>query len=83
MTATVRIHWKREYDNNTMWNEVCAWAIEYFGLPGDRFSTAANVDYMDFHFNSPNYALLMSLRLNAEIVSSEKKTVEIFSHFLQ
>ena len=69
MTATVRIHWRREYDNNTMWNEVCAWAIEYFGLPGDRFSTAANVDYMEFHFNSPKDALMMSLRWNAEVVS--------------
>jgi hypothetical protein len=52
-----------------MWNEVCAWAIEYFGLPGDRFSTAANVDYMEFHFNSPKDALMMSLRWNAEVVS--------------
>jgi hypothetical protein len=66
-----------------MWNEVCAWAIEYFGLPGDRFSTAANVDYMEFHFNSPKDALLMSLRWNAEMVPNEQKTVENFSHFLQ
>ncbi len=81
--STVRIHWSRKYDNIVMWNEVCAWAIEYFGLPGDRFSTAANVDYMEFHFNSPKDALLMSLRWNAEIVPSEQKTVENFSHFLQ
>jgi hypothetical protein len=52
-----------------MWNEVCAWAIEYFGLPGDRFRTAANVEYMEFHFNNPKDALLMSLRWNAEVVS--------------
>lgn len=83
MTATVRIHWSREYDNNTMWNEVCAWAIEYFGLPGDRFSTAANVDYMEFHFNSPKDALLMCLRWNAEMISDEQKSREIFSSFLQ
>jgi hypothetical protein len=66
-----------------MWNEVCAWAIEYFGLPGHRFSTAANVDYMEFHFNSPKDALLMSLQWNAEIVPNEQKTVETFSNFLQ
>ena len=36
MTSTVRIDWSREYDNKAMWNEVCAWAMEKFGLPGDR-----------------------------------------------
>ena len=83
MKPTVRIHWSREYDNYSMWNEVCAWAIERFGLPGDRFSTVANVDYMEFRFDSKNDALLMCLRWNAEMVSDEQKTVEIFSSFLQ
>ena len=76
MSTTVRISWTRDYDNKTYWNEVCAWAIEYFGLPGDRFRTAANVDYMEFHFNNPKDALLMSLRWNAEIVSRDQLTVE-------
>ena len=83
MTATVRIHWSREYDNQSLWNEVCAWAIEYFGLPGDRFSTSANVDYMEFHFDSKHDALLMCLRWNAEMISDEQKSREIFSDFLQ
>ena len=71
MSSTVRIYWARKYDNNTMWNEVCAWAIEYFGLPGHRFSTSANVEYMEFHFNSQKDALLMSLQWNAEIVTND------------
>ena len=43
MTTTVRISWSRTYDNSKMWNEVCVWAIEMFGLPGDRFIATANV----------------------------------------
>jgi hypothetical protein len=74
--TTVRIYWKREYDNNTMWNEVCAWAIEYFGLPGERFITHANVHYMEFVFEDSKDALMMSLRWNAEIVDNQQLAVD-------
>jgi hypothetical protein len=62
-----------------MWNEVCAWAIEYFGLPGDRFQTKANVDYMEFIFKSNKDALIMALRWNARIVPNDELTVEFVS----
>ncbi len=68
MSAIVKIHWSREFENEKMWNEVCIWAIEYFGLPGDRFETRANVNYMEFIFKSPKDALLMALRWNAELL---------------
>jgi len=82
MKSTVRIHWSREYDNHSMWNEVFAWAIERFGLPGDRFQTHANVEYMEFNFKSDKDALLMCLRWNAEMVSDEQQSREIFSIFM-
>jgi hypothetical protein len=65
-----------------MWNEVCGWAIEYFGLPGDRFTTCANVNYMDFIFKSNKDALLMSLRWNAQIVSDDELTVELVGRYI-
>ena len=77
MASTVRIHWSREFDNKQMWNEVCAWAIERFGLPGDRFYTEANVNYMDFHFKSNKDALLMAIRWSAEIIPEEQLTLEL------
>lgn len=83
MASTVRIDWKREYDNNVFWNEVCAWAIEYFGLPGDKFETHANVHYMDFVFKSNKDALLMAIRWSARIVPDEDLTVETVGKFLQ
>lgn len=82
MKSTVRIYWNRNYDNESMWNEVCAWAIEYFGLPGDRFQTHANVNYMEFVFDSPKDALLMSLRWNAEVITQEQVTVDFVSRLL-
>ena len=68
MDTIVKIHWSREFENEKMWNEVCIWAIEYFGLPGDRFETRANVNYMEFIFKSRKDALLMALRWNAELL---------------
>jgi hypothetical protein len=83
MTSTVRIDWIRKYDNNTMWNEVCAWAIERFGLPGDRFETHANVDYMEFIFKSNKDALLMAIQWNARIVPNNDLAVETMGRFIQ
>ena len=82
MASTVRIPWKREFDNEQMWNDVCAWAIEYFGLPGDRFQTHANVNYMDFVFKSNKDALIMALMWNAEIVPDNDLTVEYVGNLI-
>ena len=40
------------------WNETCAMVIEVFGLPGDRYMTSANVDFMDFKFSDEQDRLL-------------------------
>lgn len=76
MTSTVRIAWSRVFDDNEKWNEVCAWAIEYFGLPGDRFQCHANIDYMDFTFTSNKDALMMALMWNSPIVTDDELAVE-------
>jgi hypothetical protein len=83
MTSTVRIPWERNYDNEYRWNEVCARAIEQFGLPGDRFETHANIHYMDFIFKSNKDALMFAIEHNGLIVPDEQLTVETFSSFLQ
>jgi hypothetical protein len=83
MSSTVRIPWVREQDNQYRWNEVCAWAIEYFGLPGNRFETHANVNHMDFVFKSNKDALMMAIHWNAQIVPNEHLTVETVGRFLQ
>jgi len=76
MSSTVRISWSREFDNEQRWTDVCAWAIEHFGLPGDRFQSHANVNYMDFVFNSNKDALIMALMWNAPIIPNDDLIVE-------
>lgn len=83
MTSTVRIDWSREYDNKAMWNEVCAWAMEKFGLPGDRFVAHPNVLYMDFIFKNNKDALLMALHWNARIVPNHELAVETVGRYIQ
>ena len=83
MSSTVRIPWSREHDNEYKWNEVCAWAIERFGLPGNRFQTHANVDYMDFVFESNKDALMMAIMWNGQIVPDDELTVELIGRYMQ
>jgi hypothetical protein len=83
MASTVRIPWTREFDNEYRWNEVCARAIEMFGLPGDRFTTSANVNYMDFTFNSNKDALMFALEHNGRIVPEGELTVELVGKYMQ
>ena len=76
MSSTVRIAWGREFHNKQQWDNVCAWAVERFGLPGDRFRCHAKTDYMDFIFISNKDALMMALMWNAPIVPDDDLTVE-------
>ena len=56
----VRISWQENHDIPT-WNQTCVWAIERFGLPGDRYVTHATEDYMDFYFVDERDAILFQL----------------------
>lgn len=51
----VRIEW------SSNWNDTCVYAIETFGLPGNRFITHANRGYMDFYFKNETDAIHFSL----------------------
>ena len=56
----VRILWQTNHKHAT-WNEICAGAVEHFGLPGDKFETHATEDYMDFYFKDERDAILFEL----------------------
>ena len=57
----IRIPWKKG-DSIPSWNETCAWAIEQFGLPGDKYETHATEEYMDFYFKDECDAIFFELR---------------------
>ena len=55
----VRIPWKK--GDIIDWNEICAGAIKQFGLPGNKYTTHATEDYMDFYFKDECDAILFEL----------------------
>jgi hypothetical protein len=57
----VRIPWAKG-DTIYRWDLTCIWALENFGLPGDRYITHPTEEYMDFYFNDSEDAVLFSLR---------------------
>ena len=57
----VTIPW-RLGDTEQKWNETCAWAIEQFGLPGEKYVTHPTKDYMEFLFKNEQDAIMFSLR---------------------
>lgn len=56
----VRIYWKNG-DTISGWDEKCCWALEQFGLPGDKFITHVCEDFMDFMFKDSKDATHFSL----------------------
>jgi hypothetical protein len=57
----VKIGW-RNSPEHTPWNEVCAWMIEHFGLPGHRYETALTDRHITFWFADPQDQILAILR---------------------
>jgi len=60
MKYTVSLRWDGN-PNMDNWNEICIWAIENFGLPGDKYSTELNEKAMCWHFKDPYDQMLMAL----------------------
>ena len=49
------------YKRPTMeaWNEICAWTIDHFGLPGIRYQTEISTERMTWYFESKQDQLVM------------------------
>jgi hypothetical protein len=60
-----------------VWNEICARACEQFGLPGNRFHTHIDHDWMDFIFISDKDAIMFMLEHGGDVISNEQTTVEL------
>lgn len=58
----VKLTWKLGQDTSEWWNQACAWVIEEFGLPGNKYKTEITTDYMIFDFNDKEDAAMTALR---------------------
>ena len=63
----VIVPWSSQMDTVSAWNEICAQAMEMFGLPGDRYITDANVNDMTWYFRDEQDALLMTLKFSEQL----------------
>lgn len=43
------------------WNVACAWAIEQYGLPDEKFTTRPSDEGMDFYFKDERDAIVFEL----------------------
>jgi hypothetical protein len=66
-----RINWQ-EGDNIMRWNHVLADIVEVFGLPGYRYVTEVDADYMDFKFFDPNDRMLFLTGWQARLLPDRK-----------
>ena len=48
--------------NMEQWNNAAAWAIERFGLPGDKYTCRPTKAAMEFWFKDPKDAVVFQLR---------------------
>ena len=69
--TSIKITWQNDHTMG-YWNEVCIWALEQFGLPGDRYTTRlystrwnithAETEHMVFEFKNTVDAEFFALR---------------------
>ena len=59
---TVTVAWN-ESQTGFWWNETCAMVLEVFGLPGGRYESRPETDYMSFIFKSKKDADLCRILL--------------------
>jgi len=58
----VILEWREDRDDIPSWNEICAWTIEQFGLPGNKFIWHPTSEYMEFDFYDEKDAIHFMLR---------------------
>jgi hypothetical protein len=59
---TVTVVWDNQ--NGFWWNETCAMVLEVFGLPGNRYTSHPEHDYMKFIFKNEKDASLCKILLS-------------------
>jgi len=62
---TVTVVWDNQ--NEFWWNETCAMVLEVFGLPGSRYESKPDHDYMSFNFKNQKDADLCRILLSERL----------------
>ncbi len=49
-------------DSASRWDLACIYAVETFGLPGDKYKTELTADWMIFEFDNSKDAMIFAMR---------------------
>jgi hypothetical protein len=82
MAITIRVPWQDPYNHGDAWNELLAWTVETFGLPGDRMQFHPTEAWMDFTFDSEHDALMFQLKSAGHRKQQEELTVEYVGNII-
>ena len=58
----VAVWWNEKTGTIAAWDNVCVYALEHFGLPGQRYITDISEHRMIWSFKDPRDALMFKLR---------------------
>lgn len=79
---TIRVPWQDHHNHGDAWNELLAWTVETFGLPGERVQFHPTANWMDFTFDDEHDALMFQLKTAGHRRTDEEQTVEHVAQWL-
>jgi hypothetical protein len=79
MTVTIRVPWDTKKSTGAEWNELLAWTVETYGLPGEKVSFHPTHDWMDFTFDNEQDALMFQIKTGGHRRTKEEYTVEFIN----
>jgi hypothetical protein len=82
MAITIRVPWGNPYNKDHQWNELLAWTVETFGLPGECMQFHPTADFMDFVFDNEQDALVFQLKTGGIRRSNEEITVDFIGQYI-
>ena len=71
----IHIPWKNQ--SNLHWNDLCAQVVEHFGLPGERYISQPEEDWMIFSFYNEQDYLMCKMLLSEHIVERNVWTLTV------
>ena len=82
MAITIRVYWQDHYNHGDAWNELLAWTVETFGLPGERVQFHPTASWMEFTFDNEHDAVWFQLKSAGHRRTENDIAVDTFSQWL-
>lgn len=82
MSITIRVPWDTKTSTNQEWNELLAWTVETYGLPGDKVSFHPTERWMDFTFDHEQDALMFQLKTGGHRRDKHEYAAEFIGELL-